>query len=277
MTDDAPPVLHPDPGPRAEGGDYAGRGARVVTGAGSGTRLYRAEQRQRDELGWIDIRSPFDRQAPDPLAARFGSLLAFDNGLFAPGRNGFGLHPHRNLEVMSFVAGGRLDHTDDAGHHTTLAAGDFQLFSSGAQMWHSEYNASASTGADMFQIWILPREPGGHPHYDWTSTRALERDGAFVPFAAPDGRAPLQIRQDAWLSIGRIGADGHAELAVHRPDVNGVWLIVLDGTAHLGETTLEARDAAGLVDDDGAPFDGVHLTGTPGTRLIAVEVPIDRH
>jgi hypothetical protein len=143
-------------------------------------------------------------------------------------------------------------------------------------MWHSEYNASTTAGTDMFQIWILPREPGGHPHYDWTSTRALERDGAFVPFAAPDGSAPLEIRQDAWMSIGRIGPDGDAELSLHRPDRNGVWMIVLDGSARLGETLLGPRDAVGLVDDDGAPFDGVRLTGTPGTRVIAVEVPVDR-
>lgn len=276
MTDDTAPVLHRDPGPRPEGADYAGRHARVVTGAGRGTRLYPAAGRLRDDLGWIDIRSPFDRRAADPLAARFGALLTFDNGLFAAGRHGFGLHPHRDLEVMSFVAGGTLEHTDDAGHRTTLGAGDFQLFSSGAQMWHSEYNASTTEGTDMFQIWILPREPGGTPHYDWTSTRALERGGAFVPFAAPDGSAPLEIRQDAWMSIGRIGADGHAELSLRRPDRNGVWMVVLDGSAGLGEAVLGPRDAVGLVDDDGAPFDGVRLTGTPGTRIIAVEVPVDR-
>lgn len=156
--DDWPAVLHADPDPRAEGSDFAGRRARYVEGVGTGSRLYRAADRHRDDLGWIDIRSPFARGSSDPLAARFGALLAFDNGRFAPGKQGFGLHLHRDLEVMSFVAGGDLQHSDSAGHLTDLHDGDFQLFSSGTEMWHSEYNNSTEHGADMFQIWILPRD-----------------------------------------------------------------------------------------------------------------------
>ena len=201
--------------------------------------------------GWLKARHHFSFAGyHDPARRSWGALRVWNDDEIAPGA-GFPAHPHRDMEIVTFVRDGAISHQDSLGNHGRTEAGDVQVMSAGTGIRHAEFNAEAGP-ARIFQIWIEPERPGGAPAW---GTRPFPRDaraGGFVTLASGQAQddGALPIRADARIA----GATLKAGESLHYPadparhlylvaasgsmDVNGVHAETRDGVAVHGETAL---------------------------------------
>ena len=197
--------------------------------------------------GWLDSRHTFSfADYHDPAHMGFRSLRVINEDLVAPGA-GFPTHPHRDMEIFSYVVAGALAHKDSMGNGRELKPGQIQLMGAGSGVLHSEFNPSPTEHAHFLQIWIKPEAIGLPPTYtewhpgtpagDGTKTLVISRDGR-------DGSA--SIRQDADVHLIRLQA---GETTGHevRPG-RGIWLQVIKGTVTVNDVVLSPGDAASTTD-----------------------------
>lgn len=211
--------------------------------------IRRSDQRGRADHGWLDTRHSFSfAHYYDPRHMGFGHLRVINQDIVAPGR-GFGTHPHRNMEIISYVLRGSLEHKDTIGTGSVIRPGEVQLMSAGSGIAHSEYNASRTEPVEFLQIWVLPAQAGGPPRYEQAAfdvqTAGLQcvvspdgRDGSLTigqnmclhRLLWSDGGATTYTleRKRAWLQLIR------GELVV-----NGAGLYAGDGLAIEGADTLK--------------------------------------
>ncbi|MET2714269.1 MULTISPECIES: pirin family protein [Streptomyces] len=187
----------------------------------------------------------------DPENVRFGSLVACNEERLAPG-SGFAEHPHRDVELISWVLAGELTHRDAAGRTVTLRPGDLQHQSAGAGIRHTERNAGAAP-LRFLQLWLEPATAGGEPRY--TVVRSVA-DGE--PYEVPAAGARLWVRRPA--AGERVGL----------PPAPRVYLHVAAGAVRLGETVLAEGDAARITDPGREP-QPVAVAGAAGTELLVWE------
>lgn len=192
--------------------------------------------------GWLESRHSFSfADYYDPAHMGFRSLRVINEDRVAP-HGGFPEHPHRDMEIFSYVVSGSLAHQDSMGNRRTLEPGEIQLMSAGSGVTHSEFNPSASEPAHFLQIWILPRERGLTPRYTDARPAATGVDGKLL-LISPDGRdGSATIAQDAEVHRLHLepGATAHHHLAAGR----GAWIQVIGGSIELAGSTLAAGDAA---------------------------------
>ncbi len=198
--------------------------------------------------GWLDTYHTFSfGDYYDPKHVRFRSLRVMNEDRVGPG-TGFGMHPHRDMEIVTYVLDGRLEHRDDQGGSGVIGPGELQRMTAGTGIRHSEKNASNTDPVHLYQIWLLPERPGLSPGYDQRRFDPAGRRGAWQPVAAPDGRdGALAIRQDAVISLADLADGGRLsyDLAAGRH----AWLQILRGTVTLGGHALAAGDGAALSDE----------------------------
>jgi redox-sensitive bicupin YhaK (pirin superfamily) len=203
----------------------------------------RSAERGHGDHGWLDSRHTFSfADYFDPAHTNFGALRVINEDVVAPGR-GFGLHPHRDMEIVSYVLSGELEHADSLGNRGVIRAGEIQRISAGSGIRHSEANPSRETPVHFLQVWITPSSPGGEPSYEQRSIRAVP--GALRPIVTRDGRnGTIAIRQDAAILAGSFPAGGRAthELLTGRR----VWVQMARGGATLNGERLEQGDGAGI-------------------------------
>ncbi|QGZ57936.1 pirin family protein [Paraburkholderia acidiphila] len=225
----------------------------------------KADQRGRGEHGWLSSRHTFSfANYYDPKQVGFSDLLVINDDRVAPAR-GFGKHPHRDMEIFSYVLEGALEHKDSMGTGSVIVPGDVQLMSAGTGVAHSEFNHSAEEGVHFLQIWIAPNVKGAQPRYQQKNIADEEKRGKFRLILSPDGAEDsLQLRQDARVYAGRldgaetakveVGAERYAYVHVARGSVklNGVELGEGDGARIRSERELsfsDGHDAEVLVFD----------------------------
>ncbi|AOJ91187.1 quercetin 2,3-dioxygenase [Burkholderia sp. MSMB0856] len=224
-----------------------------------------ANQRGRAEHGWLSSRHTFSfANYYDPKQVGFSDLLVINDDRVAPGR-GFGTHPHRDMEILSYVLDGALEHKDSMGTGSVIVPGDVQLMSAGTGVRHSEFNHSHETPVHFLQIWVGPSEKGAEPRYQQTNIAADDKRGKLTPIVSPDGSGgSLKIRQDTRIYAGLFDGDERATLEL-APDrfayahvargsvtVNGVALGEGDGARIRDEQVLtftDGKDAEVLVFD----------------------------
>ena len=206
-------------------------------------RIRRAAERGHADYGWLESRHTFSfADYHDPAHMGFRSLRVINDDRVAP-RGGFPTHPHRDMEIFSYVLAGRLAHQDSMGNRRELQPGEIQLMRAGSGITHSEFNPSATEEARFLQIWITPNQRGLAPAYtDWQPPAA---SGPKMLVISADGReGSALIAQDADIYLVRAGADVIVphDLAAGR----GVWLHVIHGSVTLEETLLHPGDAAAV-------------------------------
>lgn len=208
-------------------------------------RIRRANERGHANHGWLDSYHTFSfADYYDPAHTGFRSLRVINDDRIAPG-GGFPTHPHRDMEIFSYVLAGRLAHKDSMGNQRELKPGEIQLMRAGTGVTHSEFNPSATEEARLLQIWITPAQRGLAPAYtEWTPTTT---PGAKTLVISPDGRdGSAQIAQDAEVHLLR--AEGGTIIQHELASGRGIWLHVIRGAATLAGTTLHPGDAASLED-----------------------------
>ena len=194
----------------------------------------------------------------DPNHVHFRALRVMNEDFVAPGQ-GFGTHPHENMEIVTYVLEGALEHRDSMGNGEVLRPGEFQRMSAGTGITHSEFNPSPTEPVHLYQIWLFPDRDGIAPSYEQKRFDEVERHNRLRLVASPDAAdGSLQIHQDARIFLSSLdagkqvthglGAGRHAWLQVLRGKVavNGQALETSDGAAVSEESALEieAKDDA---------------------------------
>jgi hypothetical protein len=221
--------------------------------------IRRGEERGRTLLDWLDSRHTFSfGEYSDPAHMGFRTLRVINEDRVGPG-GGFPTHPHRDMEIVTYVLAGAVAHRDSLGHHVVTRAGEIQRMTAGTGVTHSEYNHSDEKPLHFLQIWILPERKGIAPGYE---QRALGRRKGFALAVSRDGReGSLKIHQDAELRVAELepgeeaaypllpGRHAWVQVARGEASVNGMDLVAGDGLAASGEERIaaKARSAATLL------------------------------
>lgn len=211
-------------------------------------------QRGHFDHGWLDTFHTFSfADYHDPAQMGFRSLRVINEDRVAPGQ-GFGMHGHRDMEIVTIVLEGALEHRDSLGNGEVLRPGELQRMSAGTGIRHSEFNPSPDEAVHLYQIWLLPGEKGLTPSYEQKPFDPAPRRNRFQLVAAPDGRdGSLTIHQDAELFLADLTPGARV---THRlqPSRAG-WLQVLRGAVTLNGESLAAGDGAAVVDESALTVD----------------------
>ena len=205
-------------------------------------------ERGAAQLGWLDSRHTFSfDQYYDPRHMGFRSLRVINEDHVAPGK-GFPTHPHRNMEIITYVLEGTLQHKDSMGNGSLIRPGEVQRMSAGTGITHSEYNPSGNEAVHLLQIWILPEQMGIQPSYEQRDYSERLSSGDLSRVASGRGAAgAVAIRQDAELLAARMkqGARVEHTLAHGRH----AWIQVARGTIEANGVKLDAGDGAGISEE----------------------------
>ncbi|HSG70433.1 MAG TPA: pirin family protein [Planctomycetaceae bacterium] len=208
----------------------------------------KANDRGPADHGWLKSFHTFSfADYHDPRHMGFRGLRVMNEDWVQPGQ-GFGMHPHRDMEIVTYVLEGSLEHKDSMGNGEVLRAGEFQYMSAGTGIRHSEFNPSDSELVHLYQIWIFPNEKGLTPAYAQKKFSDESKRGRWQTVASPDGEdGSLSIRQDAkvYLSILEPGRTLGYDLLPHR----AAWMQVMSGAVELNGMKLETGDGAAMTDE----------------------------
>ena len=218
-------------------------------------RLRKGPDRGHADHGWLNTYHTFSfADYQDAAHMGFRSLRVINEDRVSPGR-GFGAHAHRDMEIVSYVLEGALEHKDSMGNGAVLRPGEFQRISAGTGIRHSEFNPSATEPVHFYQIWLLPRSQGAPPSYEQKFFTEDEKRGKLRLVASPNGaEGSLTIHQDArvYLSTLQPGESVSHEMAAGRY----AWLQVLRGRVNVQGTTLETSDGLAVSDEDNLTIRG---------------------
>jgi redox-sensitive bicupin YhaK (pirin superfamily) len=208
-----------------------------------------AGERGHTDWGWLDSRHTFSfGDYYDPAHEGFRALRVINDDRVGPGA-GFGTHGHRDMEILSYVLEGALEHKDSSGGGGVIRPGEIQFMRAGTGVTHSEYNHSKSEPVHFLQIWIVPDARGLRPAY---GQQAFDREAAaqaFVLLASRDGReGSIQVQQDVDLWVTLLGAGEARELGV-RPGRHA-WIHVARGELSVNGSALQAGDGAAVTGEE---------------------------
>jgi redox-sensitive bicupin YhaK (pirin superfamily) len=208
--------------------------------------IRRSEERGLADHGWLKSYHTFSfADYHDPEFMGFRALRVINQDRVAPGK-GFGMHPHRDMEIVSYVVEGALQHKDSMGNGAVLKPGEVQRISAGTGILHSEFNPSSIEPVHFLQIWIMPGTPGVKPGYAQKDFSAALDSGEAVLLASPDGAdGSISINQDCRIFGARLKAGGTISQKIEEP--RHAWLQVISGElAFNGVEQLGPGDACSL-------------------------------
>lgn len=209
--------------------------------------LRRSGDRGHFDHGWLKTWHTFSfADYRDPRHMHFRTLRVINEDIVQPGM-GFGTHPHRDMEIITYVLEGELEHRDSMGNGSIIRPGEVQYMSAGSGVTHSEFNPSKTTPVHLMQIWIFPNGKGLPPRYEQRQFPPLSSTGRMTLLASGDGRdGSIEIRQDARLAAVALRAGGTARYDFEAG--RGGWLQVLRGELALNGEMLSAGDGAAVED-----------------------------
>lgn len=226
-----------------------------------------ADERGHANHGWLDSHHSFSfADYYDPQHMGWGVLRVINDDRVVPGM-GFGTHGHRDMEIVSYVLAGTLQHRDSMGNGTLIRPGDVQRMSAGSGVMHSEFNPSQNEPVHFLQIWIHPAERGIAPGYEQLSFSADDKRGRLRRVASPDGRdGSVTLHQDASIFAGLFDAGESAE---YRPTPGRLgYLHVAQGSVRLNGQTLRAGDGARIADETVLTIEGIE-----GGEVLLFDLP----
>ena len=231
-------------------------------------QIRKSEERGLANHGWLNSRHSFSfGHYYDPKHVGFGPLIVINEDKVAPGQ-GFGTHPHRDMEIISYVLDGALEHKDSMGNGSVLHYGDVQRMSAGTGVRHSEYNHSRTDGVHFLQIWIQPNVTGIPPSYEEKNFKPESKLGQLRLVASGDGRdGSVLIHQDASIYASILtGSDSlKHELAAKRI----AYVHVIRGEVTVNGAALKGGDAAKISDES-----VVSLEQANAAELLLFDLPL---
>jgi redox-sensitive bicupin YhaK (pirin superfamily) len=234
--------------------------------------LRKSDDRGKANFGWLDSRHSFSfGHYHDPVHMGFGPLRVINEDKVAPG-GGFPTHPHSNMEILSYVLEGALEHRDNIGTGSVIRPGDVQRMTAGSGVRHSEFNASKTDPVHFLQIWVIPEKQGLKPSYEQKSFSVEEKRGLLRLIGSRDGREnSVTIHQDVDLYATVLKA---SETVTHTvADGRGAWVQVVRGAATLNGTRIEAGDGVAVGRSGTLRLEGVgEGTGEGDTEVLLFDM-----
>jgi quercetin 2,3-dioxygenase len=229
--------------------------------------IRRSDERGHANHGWLDSYHSFSfADYFDSKHVEFGPLRVINEDRVAPGA-GFGTHPHRDMEIISYVLSGELAHKDSLGTGSVIRPGDVQRMSAGSGVRHSEFNPSSTESLHFLQIWIKPDVAGIEPSYEEKHFSDEEKQGRLKLIASPDGRdGSVLIHQDASLYVGRF--DGQEQATLELTPTRRSYVHVVRGKVRANGIELGAGDALKVSD---AP--AVHIDDGRASEVLVFDLP----
>jgi quercetin 2,3-dioxygenase len=234
------------------------------------THFFSAAQRGHKDIGWLKSRFHFSfSDYCNPTASAFGTLVAFNDDLLAVG-NGFGNHPHANMEIVSILLRGQMNHKDSMGYSTVVGEGGVQVMSAGSGLFHEEHNIGEEQ-VHFLQIWIQPKLQNVMPRYQTRHfPKAGRKNRLQTVVSSDEGIGHCWINQNARISLGYFEAG--ITLAYPFDPVNKcVFVHCINGSLQIGEQALQQGDALGIWDTD-----QVDITCTTEAELVVIETPVNQ-
>jgi len=208
-------------------------------------QIRKAEERGHADHGWLKANHTFSFAGyHDPAYMGFRSLRVMNEDRIDPGK-GFGTHPHHDMEIVTYVLAGALEHQDSMGNGEVLRPGEFQRMSAGTGITHSEFNPSQSEPVHLYQIWLLPQRQGIEPSYEQKRFDDGGLNNRLRLVASPDAEfGSLRIHQDARIHLAKLASDAQVthELSADRH----AWLQVLRGNVSINDQSLRTSDGAAV-------------------------------
>jgi redox-sensitive bicupin YhaK (pirin superfamily) len=219
--------------------------------------IRKSNERGHADHGWLNTRFTFSfADYFDPKHVHFRTLRVMNDDRVAGG-GGFPMHPHQDMEIVTYVLEGALQHQDSMGNGSVIVPGDIQYMSAGTGVTHSEFNASKTEPVHLYQIWMFPENKGQKPVYDQKNFSEAEKRGKLRLIASPDGRdGSVKIRQDNELYATVLGAGQSVKHAL-KPDRHA-YVQVARGSVKLNGTALQTGDGAALSAEKVVELTGVN-------------------
>jgi quercetin 2,3-dioxygenase len=218
--------------------------------------IRKSDERGHANHGWLDTHFTFSfADYYDPEHVQFRTLRVMNDDRIAGG-GGFPMHPHRDMEIVTYVLDGALEHRDSMGNGSVIKPGDVQYMSAGTGVTHSEFNASETQPVHLYQIWMMPDKRGYKPAYGQKNFSEAEKRGKLRLLASPDGReGSVKIRQDNELYATVLGAGESVKYAL-KPERHA-YVQVARGSVKLNGKELKTGDGAAISAEKAVELTGV--------------------
>jgi len=229
-------------------------------------QIRKSDERGHANHGWLDTHFTFSfADYYDPTHVHFRTLRVMNDDRIAGG-GGFPMHPHRDMEIVTYVLEGALEHRDSMGNGSVIQPGDVQYMSAGTGVTHSESNASETEPVHLYQIWMFPEKQGLKPAYGQKNFSEAEKRGKFRLLISPDGRnGSLKIRQDNELYASLL-TKGDTVKHDLRPDRHA-YVQVARGSVALNGNKLDEGDGAAISEEK-----AVELTGVKDAEVLLFDL-----
>lgn len=235
------------------------------------TEIHPARERGHANHGWLNSYHSFSFATYfNPARENFGCLRVLNDDT-VKGGTGFDLHPHNNMEIVSIILEGALEHRDSMGNIQVISQGEVQVMTAGTGISHAEYNHSETEPVKFFQLWIFPREKDLKPRYDQLPFEDKEKQDELLTLVTPDTNkqeSTLWIHQDAYISKLKLTKEREFEYKIRIPG-NGVFVFVIEGEITVNENSLSARDAVGVSETT-----SVLVQATDDSKVLFIEIPM---
>ncbi len=235
------------------------------------TVLHKAETRGNANHGWLHSRHSFSfANYYNPDRMNFGLLRVLNDDIVSEAQ-GFGTHPHRDMEIISIPLEGDLEHKDSMGTSAIIKQGDIQVMSAGTGIMHSEYNANKDKPVKFLQIWVFPNKKSVEPRYDQITLDTSDRKNKLQQVLSPNPEdAGVWVHQNAWFNMTSLDEGKSLEYKLNDPKNNGVYAFVIEGDVTINGQALHKRDGFGLWD-----LEALDIKADTNTELLLMEVPMN--
>ena len=231
--------------------------------------IHRADTRGVADHGWLKSFHTFSFASYRNSERMNFGLLRVLNDDQVTGGEGFGEHPHDNMEIISIPLQGSLEHKDSMGNKTVIRPDEVQIMSAGTGVRHSEYNHSQSEEVKFLQIWVFPKERGIQPRYAQKLYSHEQRKNRFLTVVSPDQRdGSLWINQDAYFSLADLDEGTLLNYEIKKKG-NGVYIFLLEGSVEAAQESLNKRDGLGIYDTD-----SFSIHANTAAQVLLMEVPM---
>jgi len=234
------------------------------------TVYHAAQTRGHANHGWLNSYHTFSFAGySNPERINFGVLRVLNDDT-VQGGEGFGTHPHRDMEIVSIPLEGALEHKDSTGTTGVIRRGEIQVMTAGTGVRHSEFNHNTDEVVKFLQIWVFPRKLNLQPRGEQMSIKEGEKKNDFQQIVSPnpDGEG-LWINQDAWFILANFDKGFTKNYHIHR-EGNGVYAFVIRGSAKIGGQNLNERDGLGIWETD-----EFSVEATSDSEILLMDIPME--
>ncbi len=239
------------------------------------TIIHLSKDRGHANHGWLNAHHSFSfANWYDPQKIQFGMLRVLNDDIVSAGK-GFGSHPHNDMEIITIILKGALEHRDNMGNGSVIRPDDVQVMSAGTGVIHSEFNPSSTEDVRLFQLWIIPKEKGIKPSYDQkTFNPDLRKNKVQLLASGFNKEGEMYIHQDAAISLAAIDPGQAINYSINK-NGNGVYIMVVEGSVEINGENLLRRDAIGITGAQSILIKSNGDQDSHKNEILIIEIPME--